>query len=100
MEELISCVVVLVVLILFPIGQLIGYKCIQPQPEPDMGDGADPNRNVKIWPKWLEFMNYGRLVLVAMLLAFNVTFVNDIPLYFVYVVFIAYDVPFLIFYEF
>jgi hypothetical protein len=49
-------VVVLAVCVLFPIFQLVGYKCIQ-----------TPEQN--IWKKWLEFISYLRLLLVAALVA-------------------------------
>ena len=57
-SSFIGSVVVLVVLIAFPITQLVVYKCIQ-DPETD-----------KIWYKWVEAWSYARLAAMATVLAF------------------------------
>lgn len=55
-DDLIPSVVVLAVCVLFPILQLIGYKCIQTAED-------------KIWRKWLQFFSYLRLLIIAVLIA-------------------------------
>lgn len=53
--KLITSAAILGTLALFPFFQLIGYKCIQEEDTP-------------IWRKWLEFLNYYRILSVSVLL--------------------------------
>lgn len=70
-------------MVIFPICQLIGYKMIQ-----------TPKDN--IWRKWLEFLNFYRILSICALLAFAIVFVNTIPLYVAYGIFVIYGVLFAI----
>jgi hypothetical protein len=64
--------------LLFPILQLIAYKCIQTEETP-------------IWRKWLEFFGYMRLLVVGTLLGLYQYFGSDIYLHCVMIPLILYS---------
>ena len=76
---LIESIVVFAVCVVFPIFQLIAYKCIQTE-------------NQLIWPKWIEFINYLRLLIIASLIAIGEALTNSIPYYFVYGIIVIYAI--------
>ena len=82
----IGSIIVLAILIVFPIAQLIAYKCIQ-DPETD-----------KIWYKWIEFWSYVRLACVSTTIAFYAQYGSQslAPLYVVPAIFLVYGIIHLI----
>ena len=78
-NDLIPSIVVFSVCVIFPIIQLIVYKCIQ---------GEKDN----IWRKWLEFFGYLRLGFFIAIVACAQTFTSNVPYYFIYAVYLAFVV--------
>ena len=76
---LIESIVIFAVCAVFPIFQLIAYKCIQTE-------------NQHIWPKWIEFINYLRLLIVASLIAIGRALSHHIPFYIVYGILVIYAI--------
>ena len=63
--------------VIYPILQLIGYKCIQ-------------NHNDPIWRKWTEFFGYIRLLYVGVMLGLAQKYGTDIYLHLAVVMLIVY----------
>ena len=78
-DSLISSIVVLAFCLLFPVIQLIAYKCIQKEDE-------------DIWRKWIEFFSYLRLILVAVLVVCADLMQSTAPYYFIYGIYVLYAV--------
>ena len=76
-DSLTSSIVVMIFCLLFPILQLITYKCIQKEDE-------------DIWRKWIEFFSYLRLILVAVLVVCADLMQSTTPYYFIYGVYVLY----------
>ena len=77
-DSLKSSIGVLAICIIFPILQLVGYKCIQTEKD-------------YIWRKWLEFMNFYRLLFITGLVVFAMTQDKKLPYYFIYGVEVIYS---------
>ena len=78
-NNLIESIVVLAACLLFPIFQLIAYKCIQKEDE-------------DIWRKWIEFFSYLRLILVAVLVVCAQLLSSTAPYYFIYGIYVLYTI--------
>ena len=79
MNYLLESAVVFGVTVLFPLIQLIAYKCIQKEDE-------------DIWRKWIEFFSYLRLILIAVLVVTAQTMVSTAPYYFIYGIYVFYTI--------
>ena len=63
--------------VIYPILQLIGYKCIQKEHDP-------------IWRKWTEFLGYVRLLYVGVMLGLATKYSDDLYLHLTMVMLIVY----------